>query len=51
MLKKLSILVLSIAVLLLTLSACRSQDAEDATVTPLNPEAVYTAAAQTAKRA
>ena len=49
MLKKLSIFVLSIAMLLLTLSACRSQNAEDATVTPLNPEAVYTAAAQTAE--
>lgn len=49
MLKKHSILVLSMAVLLLILSACRSQDAEDATATPLNPEAVYTAAAQTAE--
>jgi hypothetical protein len=49
MLKKHSILVLSLAVLLLILSACRSQAEEAGTVTPLNPEAVYTAAAQTAE--
>jgi hypothetical protein len=49
MVKKHLTLVLSMVVLMLMLSACRSQEAEDATATPLNPEAVYTAAAQTAE--